>query len=216
MSHSDLLNSMNMLDVEEGSKYKYLFDLADKDRNGQISFSEFALFEMMATKPDAEFEMAFRLFDAHNNGVVTREDVLQVMSRNKYQFDSNCNLMLRFFGPNGKRKLRLPEFSQFFLNLTVSVLCHMIITSLRSPRTSHVSDHITTIVIHLNIIVNSPRSSFHHDRHLIMIRKRSPVSCSSRSIRRERASSPETNSQSYSVNLAPSVCPPESKRDSTV
>eukprot|EP01117_Protostelium_nocturnum_P013703 TRINITY_DN5141_c0_g1_i1.p1 TRINITY_DN5141_c0_g1~~TRINITY_DN5141_c0_g1_i1.p1 ORF type:complete len:863 (-),score=251.43 TRINITY_DN5141_c0_g1_i1:62-2650(-) len=123
MTHQDLLSSMNMLDVEEESKFKYLFEMADKDKSGTLDFTEFALFDLLASKPDAEFELAFRLFDFNSNGVVSKEDVLKVMEANKskHKFDSNCNLMIRFFGPDGKRKLRLPEFSQFFLNLTEEI-----------------------------------------------------------------------------------------------
>lgn len=127
MTHSDFLASMNMLDVEDDSqsKYRYLFEIADKDNSGTLNFAEFALFDMISSKPDAEFEIAFRVFDTQNNGVVSKDDVLRVLENNKsksaYRFDANCNLMKRFFGPDGKRKLRSLEFSQFFLNLTEEI-----------------------------------------------------------------------------------------------
>jgi len=130
MTHMDFLSSMNMLEVGD-DRYKYLFEIADKDGSGLLSFPEFALFDIIASKPDSEFEIAFRVFDRNNNGLVGKEDVIRALENNKtyssrtkerrFQFNPNCDLMDRFFGPDGKRKLRPIEFSQFFLNLTEEI-----------------------------------------------------------------------------------------------
>jgi solute carrier family 25 aspartate/glutamate transporter 12/13 len=133
MSHRDFLRSLGLdaqpaagqaHEAEFGSRLKFVFELADKDKSGSLDFAEFALFELLLSRPDAELELAFRLFDENNNGQIGQEDVLRVLkssSDSNFKFNANCSLMQRFFGAKGTRKLNPAEFQQFFLNLTEEI-----------------------------------------------------------------------------------------------
>jgi len=134
MSHRDFLRSVGLEsapaagqahEAEFGSRLKFVFELADKDKSGTLDFAEFALFELLLSRPDAELELAFRLFDENNNGQIGRDDVLRVLQRSPndsdFKFNSSCSLMQRFFGAKGTRKLNAAEFQQFFLNLTEEI-----------------------------------------------------------------------------------------------
>eukprot|EP01114_Cavostelium_apophysatum_P014760 TRINITY_DN3906_c0_g1_i1.p1 TRINITY_DN3906_c0_g1~~TRINITY_DN3906_c0_g1_i1.p1 ORF type:complete len:866 (+),score=176.39 TRINITY_DN3906_c0_g1_i1:102-2699(+) len=132
MTDKDFFRSMNLPGHEphDEQRYRYLFEIADQSRRGLMTFEDFALFTMIASQPNAEFDLAFRLFDTKNVGLVGKEDVLAIISRNKapelesgehFHFDSESNLMVRFFGADGSRRLHATEFSQFFVNLTEEI-----------------------------------------------------------------------------------------------
>ena len=58
---------------------------------------------MFMTRPDPEYDIAFLLFDRHKQGFLTKDDVRHFLSThvgNDFNFD--CDLMKRFFGPTGK------------------------------------------------------------------------------------------------------------------
>ena len=40
-----------------------LFTLADKKKNGLLSLEDFLVFENLLSSPDAEYQLAYRLFD---------------------------------------------------------------------------------------------------------------------------------------------------------
>ncbi len=63
MSHSDFVRSLRVIcnTSEETARIRFLFDLADKDKTGVLDFTEFALFSMISSRPDAEFELAFQV-----------------------------------------------------------------------------------------------------------------------------------------------------------
>jgi solute carrier family 25 aspartate/glutamate transporter 12/13 len=94
-----------------------------------IDFTEFAVFDLLTSKPDAEFEIAFRVFDRNGNGKVSKSDVVKTLEERHraepglqgFSFDPNCQIMQRFFGVKGDRMLRPSEFAQFFTALTEEV-----------------------------------------------------------------------------------------------
>lgn len=98
------------------SQIEVLFSVVDKDKSGLISFGDYqVLFEMLTT-PQSEFAVAFKLFDKNNDGFVTQEDFRKIMeteSRAMKDFDFDCDMMHRFFGPEGSGKLSYAQFSQF-------------------------------------------------------------------------------------------------------
>jgi len=95
-----------------------LFQLVDRDNSGTISFLEFCLFDVIASKPDPYFDFAFLMFDEKNKGYVNLEDVRRVLGKQtNFKFDFNCSFVSRFFGEDGSRRLRHLSFTEFFLGL---------------------------------------------------------------------------------------------------
>eukprot|EP01116_Phalansterium_solitarium_P021430 TRINITY_DN6654_c0_g1_i1.p1 TRINITY_DN6654_c0_g1~~TRINITY_DN6654_c0_g1_i1.p1 ORF type:complete len:858 (-),score=262.01 TRINITY_DN6654_c0_g1_i1:371-2944(-) len=127
MSFGDFWRSIDSKgSVDASQRLRYLFEVADKDKNNGLDFIEFALFDLIASKPDAEYELAFMVFDTGNNGVVTKHDVVRTLSNQQthapgFKFDFECSLLRRFFGTDGKRALRPSEFSQFYLGLSEEI-----------------------------------------------------------------------------------------------
>lgn len=66
--------------------------------------------------------MAFRLFDADNNNMISKDEFKRVVQTNEHiklgqHFDFDCDLMKTFFGVDGTSKLSFVQFSQFMGSL---------------------------------------------------------------------------------------------------
>lgn len=53
--------------------YRVLFDLADVQKRGSLSLHDFISFQTLLTKSDADYQLAFRLFDTDGTGVLTKK-----------------------------------------------------------------------------------------------------------------------------------------------
>ncbi|KAF3938690.1 Mitoferrin-1 [Dactylella cylindrospora] len=98
-------------------QYGILFLVADRGRRGQIDLHDYAFFENLLSKPDAEYEIAFRLFDLEGTGLVKYADFLQVYKDNKspdaLPFDWNSQwASLYLGGQKTRRELDYTQFSQ--------------------------------------------------------------------------------------------------------
>ncbi|EPS40478.1 hypothetical protein H072_5665 [Dactylellina haptotyla CBS 200.50] len=98
-------------------QYGILFLVADRERRGQITVQDYAFFENLLSKPDAEYEIAFRLFDREGAGVVKYNDFLQLYKENKsadaLPFDwSSPWASLYLGGQKSRRELSYDQFSQ--------------------------------------------------------------------------------------------------------
>jgi len=97
-----------------------LFHMADVDRSGLISFDEYLKFENIINKPDAEYMLAFQIFDRDGNGYISRDDFKRVISTSfldsKIPFDFNCELMRLYFG-KGNNELSYAHFTQLLKDL---------------------------------------------------------------------------------------------------
>lgn len=76
----------------------------------------------MLAKPDAEYEIAFRLFDVENTGFVNFEDLKKLYALNKgpesIPFDWNCEWATLYSGGKKRRHdLTYPQFSQMLRGL---------------------------------------------------------------------------------------------------
>ena len=60
-------------------QYGILFNVADRRRAGKLNIADWASFENLLAKPDAEYEIAFRLFDFDGTLVDTTEMIFQSM-----------------------------------------------------------------------------------------------------------------------------------------
>ncbi|KAK6345833.1 mitochondrial aspartate-glutamate transporter agc1 [Orbilia blumenaviensis] len=98
-------------------QYGILFLVADRSRKGQITVQDYAFFENLLSKPDAEYEIAFRLFDRDGTGVVNFNDFIQLYKENKsadaLPFDWTSSwASLYLGGQKSRRELTYAQFSQ--------------------------------------------------------------------------------------------------------
>ncbi|KAK3825166.1 MAG: mitochondrial carrier domain-containing protein [Benniella sp.] len=104
------------------SQYGILFDVADQSKSGVLSLSDFIVFENLLTRPDAEYEIAFRLFDTTGSGKITREQFVQILSANIGQdaipFNFECEwLTLYTGGKDATHEMPYKEFTQLLKGL---------------------------------------------------------------------------------------------------
>ena len=87
----------------------------------RIDYRNFSIFNLLMTRPDPHFEIAFLLTDEEKKGYVTVDNVNNLLHRVKFaggaSFRFNCDLIHRYFGKSGNRRLRAEEFSSFFTEL---------------------------------------------------------------------------------------------------
>lgn len=103
-------------------QYGILFTVADRRNTGKINLQDWAIFENLLAKPDAEYEIAFRLFDVDNDGLVKYEDLKKLYEMNKspdsIPFDWNCEWATLYSGGKKRRHdLTYPQFSQMLRGL---------------------------------------------------------------------------------------------------
>ncbi|KAI2473825.1 mitochondrial carrier [Annulohypoxylon bovei var. microspora] len=103
-------------------QYGLLFRVADRRGAGKITIGDWAAFQNLLMKPDAEYEIAFRLFDVGRIGNVKYDDFRGLYERNKgpdsIPFDWDCEWAKLYIGDKSKRHtLSYPEFSQMLRGL---------------------------------------------------------------------------------------------------
>ena len=68
-------------------QYAILFRVADPKKRGRVNLQDWGVFDNLLSKPDAEYEIAFRLFDIHGTGTVSFDDFQRLY--NEYRGDSD-------------------------------------------------------------------------------------------------------------------------------
>ncbi|GAM25591.1 hypothetical protein SAMD00019534_087660 [Acytostelium subglobosum LB1] len=125
MTADDFLNALTTPESEgrgdqllkatlDADKFKVLFQMADIDHTGHISLEEYCMFDELMSKPEAEYFLAFKLFDRDGNGFISKNDFQNVVSASldpAIPFDFNCELVNLYFG-NGKSELNYSQFTQ--------------------------------------------------------------------------------------------------------
>ncbi|KAM3581618.1 mitochondrial aspartate-glutamate transporter agc1 [Umbelopsis sp. WA50703] len=106
----------------ERNQFALLFRLADKDAKGFLSYSDFIIFQNLLSKPDAEYEIAFKLFDIAGSGKITFDQFKQVLSSNlppdAVPFDFDCDWLKLYIGnKEGHHELTYEEFTQLLKGL---------------------------------------------------------------------------------------------------
>ncbi|CAG8519398.1 15502_t:CDS:2 [Acaulospora colombiana] len=107
----------------EKEQYGILFKLADNSKKGLISLQDFVVFENLLSKPDVEYEIAFRLFDIGGTGKITLDQFKTILISNSapdsVPFDFDCELLKLYVGrnPGKKNELTYEEFTQLLKGL---------------------------------------------------------------------------------------------------
>jgi len=103
-------------------QYGLLFQVADTKRRGLVTFDEFVAFETLLKQPDAEFRVAFALFDVDGNGELTFDEFKEVFSRNlgpkSLPFDFETRWLKMYMGQRtGQHVMGYSEFTQLMKGL---------------------------------------------------------------------------------------------------
>ncbi|BFZ58287.1 mitochondrial aspartate-glutamate transporter agc1 [Savitreella phatthalungensis] len=107
-------------------QYAILFQAADRRNAGKVTLSDWVVFTNLLAKPDAEYEIAFRLFDTQGTGRVTWDGFVETLERNRgnvadsetVPFDWNSKWANLYVGKKGKRhELTYSQFAQMLRGL---------------------------------------------------------------------------------------------------
>ncbi|KAI8850562.1 mitochondrial carrier domain-containing protein [Chytridium lagenaria] len=98
-------------------RYLILFKLADRSKKGSLTKDDFVAFGDLLSKPDAEFEVAFRLFDEDGDGRITVKQFKNILSSNvghdAVPINFNSEWMRLYIGSKSDRAvLKFDEFTQ--------------------------------------------------------------------------------------------------------
>jgi solute carrier family 25 aspartate/glutamate transporter 12/13 len=104
------------------NSYAVLFQVADRSHSGRISLNDWYAFEQLLNKPDAEYEIAFRLFDRDGTGEVDFKEFVEqyhaFRSPDALPFDWNSKWASLYLGDKSKRHgLSYAMFSQMLSGL---------------------------------------------------------------------------------------------------
>lgn len=103
-------------------QYGILFRVADRRNKNSLNLYDFSNFLILLAKPDAEYEIAFRLFDVGKTGSVKLEDFKKLYELNKgadsIPFDWNCEWVSLYTGGKKHRhEMTYPQFAQMLRGL---------------------------------------------------------------------------------------------------
>jgi len=103
-------------------QYSILFKVADRRNRGKVSLNDWGYFENILNKPDAEYEIAFRLFDVDRLGSVKYDDFRKLYELNKGKtsipFNWDCEWAKLYIGNKEKRHaMDYQQFSQMLRGL---------------------------------------------------------------------------------------------------
>lgn len=102
-------------------QYAILFYVADRRRRGSVNFQDWMAFENLLAKPDAEYDIAFRLFDTEGSGSVSYDTFQKVFSQRDggLPFNWNCDWATLYVGASKSRHgLDYTQFTQMLRGLT--------------------------------------------------------------------------------------------------
>ncbi|MCJ1352486.1 MAG: mitochondrial aspartate-glutamate transporter agc1 [Icmadophila ericetorum] len=126
MNEEDFINAIAPVDEDyhkiKRDQYAILFRVADRRRTGRVTIHDWGIFEDLLSRPDAEYEIAFRLFDEDGTGTVKYENFQKLYNMNKgndsIPFDWNCEWASLYLGGKKHRhEMTYPQFSQMMRGL---------------------------------------------------------------------------------------------------
>ncbi|MCJ1242875.1 mitochondrial aspartate-glutamate transporter agc1 [Trapelia coarctata] len=103
-------------------QYGILYRVADRRKTGKLTLHDWGYFENLLAKPDAEYEIAFRLFDEDGTGTIQYDNFQKLYNLNKGEdsipFDWNCEWASLYIGGRKRRHdMTYPQFSQMLRGL---------------------------------------------------------------------------------------------------
>ena len=106
----------------ERVQYGLLFSVADTKRRGKLSMADFNAYENLISKPDADYEAPFRLFDIDGNGSVDINELKKVIEAHKgpesLPFDWNSEWATLYIGSaRNRHAMTYPQFAQMMRGL---------------------------------------------------------------------------------------------------
>ncbi|KAG6000810.1 hypothetical protein E4U21_005008 [Claviceps maximensis] len=126
MGPEEFINAIAPVDEDyhkiNRDQYSILFRVADNKGTGRVGLTDWGVFENLLLKPDAEYEIAFRLFDVDRTGLVTFDNFRRLYDLNKgpnhLPFDWDCEWAKLYLGSKKKRhNLTYAQFSQMLSGL---------------------------------------------------------------------------------------------------
>ncbi|KAK4163580.1 mitochondrial carrier domain-containing protein [Cladorrhinum sp. PSN259] len=102
-------------------QYSILFNIADRKGQGKVTLADWGYFENLLSKPDAEYEIAFRIFDVDRLGSVKYDDFRKLYELNKgpenIPFDWDSEWAKLHIGSKTKHHLDYSQFAQMLRGL---------------------------------------------------------------------------------------------------
>ncbi|EXJ88428.1 hypothetical protein A1O1_05358 [Capronia coronata CBS 617.96] len=126
MNEEDFINAIAPPEEDyhkiKREQYGILFNVADRHKHGRITMSEWAAFENLLAKADAEYEIAFRLFDVDGTGLIKSDALQRIYEQNRGResipFDFNSEWASLYIGGKSKRhEMTYPQFAQMMRGL---------------------------------------------------------------------------------------------------
>ncbi|EGD90027.1 hypothetical protein H112_02501 [Trichophyton rubrum D6] len=126
MTREDFINAIAPKNEDyhkiKREQYGILFNVADRRRTGKINLQDWSMFEDLLAKPDAEYEITFRLFDTEGTGIVKHETLQKLFSSakgdNTIPFDWNSGWAALYTGSKKTRHdMTYPQFAQMLRGL---------------------------------------------------------------------------------------------------
>jgi solute carrier family 25 aspartate/glutamate transporter 12/13 len=121
MDRTDFLSAIAPADQDyhkiKREQFALLFDVADRRREGFVNIKDWATFESLLNKPDAEYEIAFRIFDKDGTGYIKYKEFEELYNQNKgpdsIPFNWNSDWATLYLGGKSSRHdLTYHQFSQ--------------------------------------------------------------------------------------------------------
>ncbi|KAF2476473.1 calcium-binding mitochondrial carrier protein-like protein Aralar1 [Lindgomyces ingoldianus] len=103
-------------------QYGILFVVADREKKGRVTLRDWSNFQNLLAKPDAEYEVTYRLFDWDGDGLIDFSEFYNVWKAHKGEdslpFDWNSEWATLYIGSKDKRHtMTYPQFSQMLRGL---------------------------------------------------------------------------------------------------
>ncbi|OJD12663.1 hypothetical protein AJ78_06785 [Emergomyces pasteurianus Ep9510] len=126
MNEEDFINAIAPIHEDyhkiKREQYGILFRVADRRRAGKVNLHDWTAFENLIAKPDAEYEIAFRLFDVEGTGAIKYETFQKLYNQNKgddsIPFDWNSEWASLYTGRKKRRHdMTYPQFAQMLRGL---------------------------------------------------------------------------------------------------
>nr|QKK35448.1 mitochondrial Agc1 [Starmerella bombicola] len=105
------------------NSYGVLFEVADRNSKGRVTLSDWLWFDSILDRPDAEFQVAFRLFDRDERGVVNFRDFVDLYTQNRsdstLNFDWNGKWAALYIGDlENRHQMSYMQFCQMLMGLS--------------------------------------------------------------------------------------------------